>query len=111
MRRTARGFTLVGLIVAGASALTVGTAAASTPRSGPGEACFSAVRSNAMPVEWIPRSPAEADRRITWNQVRAWDRDGNGRLSDPEIARFRAAAAVVPGGPRCERPANPPRRG
>jgi hypothetical protein len=88
-----------------ASAATV-TEAAAAPRAN----CSIVLRSRVIPDNWIPRSPAENDRRLTWEQVRDFDRDRDGRLSDQEVRRFRDADIRPAGGPRCDRPDNPPRR-
>jgi hypothetical protein len=108
MRRAIQVLGLVGLMTAGGLA-TAGTASAAPLRNLP-PACRVDVRSMAMPAEWIPVSAAERDRRLRWDQVRRWDRNNDGRLSATEIRVFRAGNVMVPGGPDCGRPENPPRR-
>jgi hypothetical protein len=65
--------------------------------------------SRDVPIGWIPRSPAEQDRRVRWSQVSKWDADHDDRLSDREVAEFRNAGEPIPGGPDCSRPEDPPR--
>jgi len=110
MRRTLRTATVACLIMAGSGVVLTGTASASTPAERRTD-CSPNIHSNDVPTEWIPRSAAEQDRRVRWDQVRAWDKNRDGKLSDAEIATFRAGRTALPGGPACDRPTNPPRKG
>lgn len=96
-----------GLLTAGAASASTASEALAAPRAN----CSTGIRSGAVPIAWIPRSPAENDRRLTWQQVRRFDTDRDNRLSDREMSSFRGANRPIPqGGPRCDRPENPPRR-
>jgi hypothetical protein len=107
-----RALQAAGLVVAvsAATLATTGAASAATATesvSAPRANCSPTIRSRAIPDEWIPRSPAEDDRRLSWVQVRDFDRDHDDRLSDVELRRFRDADILPAGGPRCDRPDNP----
>lgn len=65
--------------------------------------------SRDVPASWIPRSPAEGDRRFKWEQVSKWDGDRDGRLSDREVEDFHKTGERIPGGPDCSRPEQPGR--
>jgi len=112
MRRALQAAGLVVMVTA-AGLATTGVASAATATesfSARPVNCAPNMRSRAIPSEWIPRSPAEDDRRLTWIQVRDFDRDHDGRLSDVEMRDFRNADVPPAGGPRCDRPENPRRR-
>jgi hypothetical protein len=112
MRRALQAAGLVAMVSA-ATLATTGAASAATVTesvSAPRAACSPTIRSRAIPDDWIPRSQAENDRRLTWDQVREFDRDHDNRLSDVELRRFRDTDVQLAGGPRCDRPDNPPRR-
>jgi hypothetical protein len=107
MRGTFRTVGLVTLVAAG-GLLTAGTASAA-PGLSPAQACDPQIVSRDVPTSWIPRSPSEQNRRITWDQISKWDADRDDHLSDQELDNFRNAAERIPGGPDCSRPADPPR--
>jgi hypothetical protein len=113
MRRTLHAVGLIGLVTA-ASLGTAGAASAATATESVSVArasCSPSMRSRAISDNWIPRSPAENDRRLTWEQVRNFDRDKNDRLSDAERRDFHNAdISILGGGPNCARPDNPRRR-
>lgn len=114
MRRALQAAGLVAMVTAAglattgaASATTVAESASAPP---PRANCAPNMRSKAIPGDWIPRSRSEDDRRITWEQVRDFDRDHDDRLNDDELRRFQEADVPPAGGPRCDRQENPPRR-
>jgi hypothetical protein len=112
MRRALQAAGLVAMVTA-ASLATTGAASAATMTesvSAHRGNCAPSMRSKAIPGNWISRSPAENDRRITWEQVRDFDRDHDDRLSDDEVRRFQEADIQPAGGPKCDRPENPRRR-
>jgi hypothetical protein len=100
--------TAAGLATTGAASATTVTESASAPP--PPANCAPNMRSKAIPGNWISRSPAENDRRITWEQVRDFDQDRNNHLNDEELRRFHEADIEPAGGAKCERPENPARR-
>jgi len=113
MRHALQAVGLIGLVIA-ASLGTAGAASASTSTESASAArpdCSTNMKSRAVSNNWIPRSPEENDRRLSWDQVRNFDRDRDNRLSDREMNEFRNADIPVPnGGPRCDRSDNPKRR-
>lgn len=112
MRHALQAAGLVAMVTA-ASLATTGAASAATVTesfSAPRANCAPNIRSRAIPGNWIPRSPSESDRRITWDQVRDFDRDRDDRLSDDELRRFQEADIQPAGGAKCDRPDNPRRR-
>jgi hypothetical protein len=112
MRRALQAAGLVAMVSAATLATTGAASAATVAESVSAHRpnCSPTIRSRAIPDDWIPRSPAEDDRRLTWVQVRDYDRDHDDRLSDVELRRFRDADVRPAGGPRCDRPDNPRRR-
>jgi hypothetical protein len=109
MRGKLRAAGVVGLVTV-AGLLTAGTASAAPASvTSRGPACGPDVISRDVPATWVPRTPAEGDRRFRWDQVRKWDADHDNRLSDREIDEFRKAGERVPGGPDCSRPEQPGR--
>ena len=113
MRRTLQVIGLVGLVTAaslgatGAASAATATESVSVTRA----SCSPNMRSRAVPDNWIPQSPAENNRRLSWGQVRKFDRDGNDRLNNAEMRNFRNADISIPeGGPKCARAENPRRR-
>lgn len=112
MRQALQAAGLAAMVVV-AGLATTGVASAATVTGSVSDSranCGPNTRSRAIPDEWIPRSSAENDRRITWEQVREFDQDHDNRLSDEELRRFHEADVQPPGGVKCERPENPARR-